>query len=236
MPDASPADRAAAREFVHANLAMDMAAFEDELTAAYTDAYEAGLMVAAEQTGISAVAGTVLPTTAAGWAQLWDEWQPGNIPAANLLRQGRFADLLADQVTMVDQINGTTLDRLGNLLANGVAAGDSVDTIADSLGSFVDDPDRAYSIADTGCAAAVSTASMDGYDAAGVEQVEWLISPGACDECEDHAAEGPFDLADAPDLPEHENCRCSWAPVDPSPGDTAPADDDAKSLPVESGD
>jgi hypothetical protein len=219
--------KAAARDFAQANLKLDMAGLRTALDAAYGDAYVTGLLVSAQQTGVGMVAGlgeTLIPTDAAGWGTFWDSWAPGNIGASDLLSDGGLADLLAQTDTTISGIEGTTLDRLGNLLADGVASGDSVDAIAASMGDLIDDPDRASLIANTETARAVSNASMDGYATAGIEQVDWLVSPGACQECLDYFTGSPYLLGDAPAQPAHPGCRCSLSPRDPG---VAPADEES---------
>jgi len=220
VPDATPAERAAARAFTGGALNLDTADLSAALKTAYGDSYVTGLLTAAQQTGapLATGLGQVLPATDAGWATFWDAWTPGNQPAGDLLSDGGLARMLAQVDVTVKGIEGTTLDRLGNLLADGVSQGSSVDAIAATLGGFVDNPDRAYQIANTETARAVSAASMDGYGAAGVQQVEWLVSPGACPECEDYATESPFALDDAPTQPAHPSCRCSFSPIDEGTG------------------
>jgi len=154
-------------------------------------------------------------TSPAEGSSSWDEWVPGNIAAAELLSDGGLAKLLARSNETIDGITGTTLDRLGNLLGEGVSRGDSVASIARTLGDIVEDPDRAYTIASTEGARAVSAASMDGFHWAGIKQVDWLDSPGACPECAAYAAKGPYVLAHAPMQPAHPECRCCYGPRDP---------------------
>lgn len=218
--DASKEERAAARAFTNGALDLNMTDLVAALERAYGDSYVAGMLTAAQQTGANMVAGLgqTLPADAAGWTSFWDSWTPGNIPAGDLLNNGGLARLLDQTGETVKGIEGSTLDRLGNLLADGVVNGDSIDTIAGTLGGFIDNPDRAFTIADTETARAVSNASMDGYEAAGVEQVEWLTSPGACEICVDYGASGPFVLNDAPGQPAHPRCRCSYSPIDPGTG------------------
>jgi hypothetical protein len=73
------------------------------------------------------------------------------------------------------------------------------------------DASRAFTIADTECARAAMSASLQTYEANGIELVDWLTAPGACDDCEDIAANGPYAPADVPDLP-HPRCRCAPSP------------------------
>jgi SPP1 gp7 family putative phage head morphogenesis protein len=154
-------------------------------------------------------------TSPAEGSSFWDEWVPGDIAAAELLSDGGLAKLLARSNESIDGIEGMTLDRLGNLLADGVRSGDSVDKIARSLRGLVNDPHRAYAIANTETARAMSKASMDQYAASGVKEVDWLDSQDACQQCAAYAANGPYPLDDAPVLPPHVSCRCSYGPRDP---------------------
>lgn len=218
MADATPADRAAARAFVNGRLTLNTDNVATALRAAYGDSYMAGVLIAANLTG-NALTGLLgelaVPSTPADWAAFWDTWTPGNAPAAALLSDGGLADLLDQVDTRIVGITGSLLDGLGNALADGVAGGLGVDEITANLMGYVSDPARAEMIARTETARAVSAASMDGYEQAGIARVDWLASPGACPECEDAAASGPYTLQDAPEQPLHPNCRCSYSPVDP---------------------
>jgi hypothetical protein len=217
MPDAGTAD--AARAFVAGNLSLDTSALVAAVREARTDSYAAGLLVAATQTG---QLGASLGQTVSQTAAMWDSWRPGNADAAALLSDGALESALADADITVKGLSDTALSRLGTLLAEGVAAGDSTDAVARSLAELLDDPARAFTIARTETARAVSAASMAGYAAAGVRRVSWLVSPEACDVCDGYSASGPYDLADAPVQPEHPSCRCSYSPVDPGPSAPLP--------------
>ena len=220
MPNPTPDQTAAARAFVNGNLSPDTASLIQALVAAYGDAYVAGILVAAQQTGITASLGSVsMPSTPADWAAFWAAWKPGNIPASSLLDDGGLASLLDRAQVTVKGITGSLLDTLGNRLADGVANGLGIDEIAGTLMDVVNDPRRADMIARTETARAVTQASVSSYQDAGVQQVEWLLSPGACEICEDYASDSPYDLGSEPDLPAHPQCRCSLSPVDP--GSTA---------------
>ena len=212
---ASPTENAAARAFVNDNLTLDTGALKTALGQVYGDSYVAGQYVAAQQTGANVIAGLGDAPVPPDWGTFWDTWKPGNAGAASLLSDGAFARLLEQQDITVKGIEGTTLDRLGNALADGVSRGLSVDEIAGNLADYVDNPVRAFAIANTETARATSAAAMDGYVAAGIAQIDWLVSPGACEECEDIASGGPFTLQDAPMQPAHPSCRCAYAPVDP---------------------
>jgi hypothetical protein len=143
-----------------------------------------GLLVAAQQTGTGSFGGDfTVPTSPADWAALWDQWTPGNSPAAGRLAQGGLAALLDQADLTIKGITGSLLDGMGNTLAAAVADGLGVDEITDDLMGYVGDSARALMIARTETARAVSVASMDAYGQAGIAQVDWLASPGACPEC-----------------------------------------------------
>ncbi|HUX71714.1 MAG TPA: minor capsid protein [Cellulomonadaceae bacterium] len=215
MPSPTPDQTAAARAFVNGNLSPDTAGLIQALVSAYGDAYVAGVLVAAQQTGLTAtLASVAMPTTPDDWAAFWSAWKPGNIAASDLLDNGGLADLLTRAQVTVKGITGSLLDTLGNRLADGVAQGLGSDEIASTLMDVVNDPGRADMIARTETARAVTQASVSSYVDAGVTQVEWLDSPGACDECLEYAGK-TYPVDDAPDLPVHPNCRCDLSPIDP---------------------
>lgn len=201
MPEPTPDQRAAAQAFTAASLDLNLSQVTDALSAVYGDAWQAGSLSAEQAVN--------------GLSVDWDTWEPGNLDAAIKLSDGGLQTLLTQAGQSIQGIQGTTLDRFGSLLAEGVLNGDSIDTIADSLFGFVNDPDRAYQIADTEVARAVQSASLDQYKSMGVVEADWLASPDACDDCQDYADGGPYTLDDFPDLPAHPSCRCSSAPRDP---------------------
>lgn len=203
VPKVVPAteDTTAAQTFVADNLTLNLSDVTSALTEVYGDAWQAGTLAAGQAAG--------------GPAVDWGTWEPGNLDAAINLSDGGLQTLLDQASTAIDGIRDTTLDRLGSLLSEGVLNGDSIDTIAGTLLEFIDDPQRAYMIADTETARAVESASQDRYEAMGVSDWDWLVSPDACDECQDYADDGPYPVGGGPDLPAHPLCRCSSAPRDP---------------------
>lgn len=219
MPDPTPEERAAAQAFARTNTSLDLGQLKTALQGAYGDAWSVGALTGAQSTGATLVAGLDGVSAPENWDAYWDAWEPGNAAAAVKLDAGGLADLLAQSGAAIDGIEGTTLDQFGSILASGVLDGLSIDDIAGQLGDYLDDPDRAYQIADTEVARATEAASQDAYSAAGVTQVDWLDSPDACDECVDLADASPYDIDDFPDLPDHPSCRCSSSPVDPGSGD-----------------
>lgn len=106
-------------------------------------------------------------------------------------------------------------------VADGMAAGDSMDGIATRVGAVFDDamgPDRAMLIARTETIRASNAGAVDRYRQAQVEVVEWVATEGAgtCQECA--ATDGErarigetfTNGVDAPPL--HPDCRCCLIP------------------------
>lgn len=76
-------------------------------------------------------------------------------------------------------------------------------------------------LARTESAFASEQGARDQMQDLGVQQVEWLVSAGACPICEDLAAGGPYDITDDDNLPPgHPNCCCSCSPVTPDDSDS----------------
>jgi hypothetical protein len=152
----------------------------------------------------------------------WDTWVPGHPLAADELAgvgEGRgLARMLEEADVRIAGMSGTATEDLARVLARGVAAGDSVETIASALESKLGGG-RALTIANTEVARAMSIASMDTYSANGVAGVEWLVANLDTDEtCTGNAGAGPIALGETfpsgdTEPPAHPNCRCAIAPV-----------------------
>ncbi len=138
----------------------------------------------------------------------WGSWTPGNAAAADVLSSAGLQGMLDQIGATLDGITQTNVERIGNTLADGIAAGDSVQSIGGDISDMVGDDGRALIIANTETARAVSEASMSTYDANGITQYQWLAESDACPECSDNADNGPYDVGDDPDpsQPAHPNC------------------------------
>ena len=167
----------------------------------------------------------------------WDNWTPGNLPAALLVNPpAGLAKRLADRHLLISGVNETTVNRIGGVLAEGLAAGisprdvatgvagelidsrtDWASTLEDRLKQIDDDVKRAEVIARTEMGRAVFDEKADRYDEMGVEQIQWItVSP--CDECAeidqeivgigDAFSNGWTSVDDS-----HPNCNCTIAPV-----------------------
>ena len=74
---------------------------------------------------------------------------------------------------------------------------------------------RAETISRTESANAVDEGTLEGYEEAEVEEVEWCASAGACEICEDLNGQR-FKMSEAHGrMTAHPRCRCAWVPVVP---------------------
>lgn len=148
-------------------------------------------------------------------------------PAVNKMLEDAFARLSDNGALRLEGVR----DDIHGILASAQEAGLSPIETGRQLAAQFDD----YSgyefqrLARTEAAFASEAGVRDQLKDLGVEKVEWLTSAGACDECEDLAAGGPYAIDDEDNLPPaHPNCLCSTAPVsedDDTSGDGG--DDDA---------
>ena len=167
----------------------------------------------------------------------WANWTPGNLPAALLVNPpAGLAKRLADRQILITGVNETTVNRIGGVLAEGLAAGispqdvatgvagelidsrtDWASTLEERLKQIDDDVKRAEVIARTEMGRAVFDEKAERYEEMGVEQVQWItVSP--CDECAEIDQEivgigesfsnGWTSVDDS-----HPNCNCTIAPV-----------------------
>jgi hypothetical protein len=185
----------------------------------------------------------------------WKNWKPGNRAAAQLVRpSGGLQSLLDRRGVTIQGINGTTLDRIGTLLAKALQEGVSPSEIAPAVShwlgeaegaraqyledkwtadvdNILTDSERALMIAQTEMSSAVSVAARELYQETGVELVEWLVAD-PCDECQENADVSPIGIDDTfpsgdTEPPAHPNCVCDLAPY---VVDTANIGEDALSL------
>jgi SPP1 gp7 family putative phage head morphogenesis protein len=143
----------------------------------------------------------------------WSTWQPGDVRAAIRTADGAFKSLLSSDGVTIRGLVGTTIDQLGDRIADGLLDGSSVDAIGRSLRDLLDgNADRALMIAHTETARAQTASSLDVYAANGIRQWDWLTASGACPRCADEEQKNPHDLGEvAP--PGHPRCRCAVSPV-----------------------
>jgi hypothetical protein len=147
----------------------------------------------------------------------WDTWKPGNRAAANLLKPPRgLSNLLDRRGVTIQNVNRTTLDRIGTLLGRALARGETPASVRAELEDLLDDSERALTIAQTEMSSAVSVASRELYEESGAELVEWLVAD-PCDTCQENADVSPIGIGDVfpsgdTEPPAHPNCVCDIAP------------------------
>ena len=142
----------------------------------------------------------------------WDSWVPGYGEAAAQAADGGMRALLDEAGHTIVGLEDTTIDRIGQMVSEGLAKGDGVQAVGKEVRAVLEDPSRSATVANTEMARATSAASEQTYEESGITQVEWLAEADACPACEALAAGSPLDLgSDSP--PEHPNCRCAIAPV-----------------------
>lgn len=211
---APPSLAQAARDYLAANLALNVTGLQDALTSIITDAWLGGSVTAAV-----AARGAVVPSMLSVGGT-WDAWTPGWAGAAAQITDPGLSTALADVGLTVKGLADTTIDQMGTQLAEGVASGASMDSIASEISDFVGgDSDRAHMIADTEAARAAGSASLDTYGANGVSGKEWLLAEDPCPICQDNADAGILAVDDsfpsgddAP--PAHPRCLPGWVRVE----------------------
>ena len=114
-----------------------------------------------------------------------------------------------------------TLEKLRKTLAQGVANGEKIPSLASRVSAVYDEGKgyRAVRIARTETIASSNQGALQAYDQSGViKKKEWIAESDACDICLAIEARGPVKLHnsfsggfDCP--PAHPNCRCAVLPV-----------------------
>lgn len=202
---------------VLARVGLDTSDAADVLDDLVLDAYAAGA-----HTGWANLPASVRLAGAEPVATIdWAAWVPGNpLAAAELSGEGAgagLAQLLDDAGVRIAGIEGSALDDLAATLAEGVANGDSIGTIASALDDTLGT--RAEMIANTEVNRAMSLATMDTYEANGIGGVEWLAEDNACEACGANADAGVIALGDEfpsgdTSPPAHPRCRCAISPAE----------------------
>jgi len=148
-------------------------------------------------------------------ADYWDQWVPGNGAAAAQAVDGGMRALLDQADITIQGLSDTSIDRIGQAVSEGLAKGDSIQTVGKDIREVVGSPERSDLIANTEYARAMTTASEQTYAENGIEEEEWMSEATACAECEENQDASPIKVGeDWPNgsVPVHPACRCSQAP------------------------
>lgn len=170
----------------------------------------------AYQKGLAGAAGSMR----SDGVEISDRWidggfyRPIHADAVGLIYIRAYSDLEGISKAMDTKISRT--------LAEGMAGGESMESIADDIDQAVDGIGivRARMLARTEVIRAHAEATLNTYEEAGIEGVEVMSEfatagdENVCPECEDLEKKGEFTLEEARGvIPVHPNCRCAWLPV-----------------------
>jgi len=181
---------------------------KNALKGVYLDGGYVGSAYAVRDLGDKATAVTQLSKAAINFD--WASWTPGDPIAASLVQHGGLFKTLNAINKTVDGIKKSTIDRIGNIIGDGIAAGDPAKDIGKTIRQYVGDNARADMIAITETNRAYNEGAVDQYSQFGVGEWIWVTYEGACGECLDLEANGPYSTADSTLVPpEHPNCRCT---------------------------
>jgi len=124
-------------------------------------------------------------------AKNWGPWEPisemafdvFNPKVLDAIYQAVFAFCDATNQTATDTI-AETLSNLGTTLGQALQGGETSRQISERVGQLFDDPQRAFTIAQTETSRAVHAGQILAAKETGiVAQKEWLASSDACDRC-----------------------------------------------------
>lgn len=205
-----------ARDWARTQISVSQKPMQLALARLYAEGYVTGEYAA--ETMLARLVGLRKAPTINVGAINWATWKPGNRAAAALVKpKGGLRSLLdREKIVVADTVLDTKLDRIGTALARGLEQGWTPAKVAQMIDTVIDDPQHALVIAQTEMSRAVSVATRDRYETAGVEMVEWLVAEG-CDVCQENADASPIGIGDTfpsgdSEPPAHPNCMCALAP------------------------
>lgn len=215
-----------ARDWARTQISVTKKPLQNALARIYAEGYVTGEFAA--ETMLARLVGLRKAPTINAGAVDWSTWKPGNRAAAALVKpKGGLRSLLdRDRIVVADVIVDSKLDRIGTALAKGLEAGWPSSKVAQMIDTIIDDPQHALVISQTEMSRAVSVATRDRYESAGVEQVEWLVAEG-CELCQENADASPINIGDTfpsgdSEPPAHPNCMCALAAYyDPDSSDSS---------------
>lgn len=138
----------------------------------------------------------------------WVSWEPGNADPVLQAADGGLAHLLENAGVVIQGIDHTTMDDLGNAISEGIRLGESIKDLTKRVGAVIGEEWRAKMIARTEVARAMAAADFEMFRLAGVAEWNWVDQPGACPVCVANADGSPYPMGGGPSLPQHPRCRC----------------------------
>lgn len=208
-------DRARARAWAVMNINPNMQPLKEVMLKVWAEGYVTGEAFADEQIKF---AREISKADDDGFVD-WKNWRPGDKATALLLEQpGGFKKLLASQGLTFKDFSNKTLFDIGDALAGAIELGLSPQRAAKQIQQHVANPARALSIAITEQNRAMSYATVNRFQDAGLEKMEWEVS-SPCAICAQNANQvvtigQPF-KSGATQPPQHPHCRCVLLPVIP---------------------
>jgi len=141
----------------------------------------------------------------------------GGIALGQGPKDARMLQALKDRsLADLKGITDATSTRIMRTITDGIINDEEFGKITREIVRQVDNVGivRATMLVRTETMKAVNTGVISRYEAAGAEEVEFLaaLDDKTCDEC-DSLNGKTFPIGEAPDVPIHPNCRCSWLPV-----------------------
>jgi len=119
-------------------------------------------------------------------------------------------------LTLAKSINMTTMDAIRKALAEGFAAGESIQQLTKRIEEYFTENAkyRAEMVARTETISASNEGALHRYELEGIDKSEFYPSPDACEVCLGIAQDPIYITKDASGvIPVHPNCRCVWLPV-----------------------
>lgn len=191
------------------------------------DIWAEGYMVGTKAAGavVDNLAAGIPPREAVTVDVDWQGWTPGDSSAARRIMTADgsiqpWLDLLRDAGITIKRIADNRLREVAKCLHDGLQRGASVDEIAKDLQGTVADPKWCYKVALTETNRALSAATLDTYEQAGLGASEWMtaLDQRVCKRCKGNEDAGPVRLGErypSSDYhpPSHPNCRCALVPA-----------------------
>lgn len=220
MTDNVTADRIRARSWAMLNVDQDLNPLKRMIQQTRLEGYVTGMKVAnnwIQQAALSLKQVSITDILLDPDADVWENWKPGDVVTAELLERKYGLDLLLQQANLtIKEVSKTSIDRIGNRLADGIRQGLSVDKIAASISDEVGSPARALTIAMTETTRASMVAATERYREASIEKIQW----SAMDPCPICALNdgqivkiGEQFASKHVEPPAHPNCLCGLLPV-----------------------
>lgn len=215
-------DRARARAWVMLNVRVNMMALIGVLERVYAEGWVTGEAAADETIAKARLAQKAAEDDLIDWSL----WNPGDAAAALLLRPSKaFQRFLASFGIRLKEMTNTTVNEIGNSIADALEQGLSANQAAKLIKRNVASSSRALMIAITEQNRAMSAATVNRYREMQIGEMEWEVSD-PCPICAQNANQvvpigGTFNSGHT-QPPAHPNCRCALLPVIPDFSDDIP--------------